>query len=185
MLLQPTTSASSATNTRPKPVETEIPTSLPKTQIPDGERPLTCMFLFFASQMHRNIQAADPDLVRRGVMPDQPTHQLDSMLARVGMHAVHSPLISKFQTFPVEIPSGAGSTSEFSEDATSMREEFHDTVMMMKFRDKRAREEWIATREWQAFMRDTEVNDVFRRMPHVRCASSARGLMDPWDSLTA
>lgn len=151
-------------------------------QMADGERPLTCMFYFFASQMKRNIQPADPDLVRRGKMPDRPTHQLDSMLARIGMHAAHSPLISKFEAFPVEIPDSPGSTSESPKHP---QEQFHDTVMMMKFRDKRAREEWIVTKEWQEFMTNTNGQDVFRRMPHVRCASSVRGLMDPMDSLTA
>lgn len=174
MLLQRTAAASRSASDEPR-------TSPRSTQLPDNERPLTCMFFFFASQMQRNIQPADADLVRRGKVPNQPTHQLDTLLARVGMHAAHSPLISKFETFPVEIPAAA------SEDTNTLssRDEIHDTVMMLKFRDRRAREQWIATREWQAFMRDTEAKDVFRRMPHVRCASSVRGLMDPWDSLTA
>lgn len=177
MLLQRTNAAST---TRLKPGESEADRRA--TQLADGERPLTCMFFFFASQMKRNIQPADPDLVKRGKMPDRPTHQLDSMLARIGMHAAHSPLVSKFQTFPVEIPDSLGFSSKNPKPA---REEAHDTVMMMKFRDKRAREEWIATKEWQEFMRNTDGQDVFRRMPHVRCASSMRGLMDPMDSLTA
>jgi len=150
--------------------------------VADSERPLTCMFFFFASQMKRNIQPADQDLVRRGKLVDQPTHQLDSMLARLGMHAAHSPLVTKFQTYPVEIPDAPG----FSErNPKPSREEVHDTVMMMKFRDKRAREEWIATKEWQDFMQKTDGQQVFRRMPHVRCASSVRGLMNPIDILTA
>lgn len=177
MLLRQTTAA---TIRRPKPGDPEADHQ-PK-QVADGERPLTCMFYFFASQMKQNIQPADTDLVRRGKMPDQPTHQLDSMLARIGMHAAHSPLISKFETFPVEIPDIPSSTSEKQKPP---REQVHDTVMLMKFRDKRAREEWIVTKEWQEFMANTNGQDVFRRMPHVRCASSLRGLMDPMDSLTA
>ncbi|OAP61094.1 hypothetical protein AYL99_03295 [Fonsecaea erecta] len=141
----------------------------------DAQRPLTCMFYFFASQMKRNVQRADQDLVRRGKLEDKPTHQLDSMIARLGMHAAFSPLISKFDTYPVDI----------SNAAPASRDDVHDTVMIMKFRDKRAREEWIATKEWQDFMRETEGQQVFRRMPHVRCASSLRGLMDPMDILTA
>lgn len=151
-------------------------------QLRDSERPLTCMFFFFASQMKRNIQPADQDLVRRGKVIDQPTHRLDSMLARVGMHAALSPLVTDFQTYPVEILDAPGFSQK---NPKSSREEIHDSVMMMKFRDKRAREEWIATKEWQDFMAKTEGEQVFRRMPHVRCASSVRGLMDPIDSLTA
>ncbi|KAH0846469.1 hypothetical protein AYO21_11247 [Fonsecaea monophora] len=141
----------------------------------DGQRPLTCMFYFFASQMKRNVQPADQDLVRRGKLEDKPTHQLDSMITRLGMHAAFSPLISKFETYPVQIP----------ETDPASREEVHDTVMIMKFRDKRARQEWIATKQWQDFMEETESQQVFRRMPHVRCASSLRGLMDPIDIVTA
>lgn len=152
------------------------------SKLADGDRPLTCMFFFFASQMKHNLQAADQELVRRGRMPDCPTHKLDSMIDRIGMHASYSPLISKFDTYPVEIPENvAGSRSK----AALSRQEAHDTVMMIKFRDKRAREDWIATKEWQDFMHSTDAEGVFRRMPHVRCASSLRGLMDPVDSLLA
>ncbi|KIV91373.1 hypothetical protein PV10_05918 [Exophiala mesophila] len=151
-------------------------------QIADGDKPLTCMFFFFASQMKHNLQAADPDLVRRGRMLDRPTHKLNSMIDRIGMHASYSPLIAKFETYPVEIPeprAGPRPKQRLS------REEAHDTIMMIKFRDKRAREDWIATKEWQEFVQSTDSERVFRRMPHVRCASSLRGLMDPVDSLLA
>ncbi|KAI1613831.1 hypothetical protein EDD36DRAFT_208517 [Exophiala viscosa] len=148
----------------------------------DYERPLTCMFFFFASQMKRNIQPADPDLVRRGKIVDQPTHRLDSMLARLEMHAALSPLVTDLQTYPVEIPDAPAFSQK---DPKPSREEVRDSVMTIKFRDKRAREEWIATKEWQDFMAKTEGEQVFRRMPHVRCASSMRGLMDPLDMLTA
>ncbi|KIX98208.1 uncharacterized protein Z520_06288 [Fonsecaea multimorphosa CBS 102226] len=150
----------------------------------DGQRPLTCMFYFFASQMKQNVQPPDQDLVRRGKLEDKPTHQLDSMIARLAMHAAFSPLISKFETYPVEIPNTAPASAR-QKNRTASREQVHDSVMIMKFRDKRARQEWIATKEWQDFMRETEGQQVFRRMPHVRCASSLRGLMDPMDILTA
>ncbi|KAK4939232.1 hypothetical protein LTR10_020428 [Elasticomyces elasticus] len=151
-------------------------------QARDSERPLTCMFFFFASQMKHNIQPADQDLVRRGKVVDQPTHKLDSMLARLEMHAAHSPLVTDLQTYPVEIPNAPGFSQRNSEP---LREKIHDSVMTIKFRDRRAREEWIATKEWQDFMAKTEGEQVFRQMPHVRCASSMRGLMDPIDMLTA
>ncbi|EXJ93105.1 hypothetical protein A1O3_01661 [Capronia epimyces CBS 606.96] len=149
--------------------------------IADSERPLTCMFYFFASQMKRNIQPADRDLVRRGITIDGPTHRLDSMLARIGMHAAYSPLITKFETFPMEIPDDPG----FSQRNPQISRDVHDTVLLVKFRNKGAREEWIMTKEWQDFMQKTEGEQVFRRIPHVRCASSVRGLMDPIDILTA
>jgi hypothetical protein len=140
------------------------------------------MFFFFASQMKRNIQPADPDLVRRGRLVSQPTHKLDNMIAKVGMHAAHSPLVTGLHTYPVEIPDAPGFSKR---NPKPPRELVHDTVMMMKFRDKRARDEWIVTKEWQEFMRRTDGEQVFRRMPHVRCASSIKGLMSPIDSLTA
>src|ERR1700761_3104163 len=80
-------------------------------QAADNDRPLTCMFYFFASQMQRNIQPADQDLVRRGTVSDKPTHQLDSMIARLGMLAAFSPLVAKFETFPAEIPDPRPETS--------------------------------------------------------------------------
>ncbi|KAJ9637580.1 uncharacterized protein PV06_09461 [Exophiala oligosperma] len=153
------------------------------SQIADSQRPLTCMFYFFASQMKRNIQPADRDLVQRGRLPDEPTHKLDTMVARLRMQAAFSPHVTKFETYPVEIPDPA--PTWLKREARPSPEEIHDTVMLMKFRNKRAREEWIATKEWQEFMTKTEGEQVFRRMPHVRCASSLRGLMDPVDILTA
>jgi hypothetical protein len=172
MLLQRTAQSEQATEAKPGHDAKEA----------SDTRPLTCMFFFFASQMKRNIQPADQDLVRRGIVLDQPTHRLDSMVAKIGMHAAHSPLVAKFQTYPVEIPDAPGWSDR---NPKPSRQDTHDTVMLMKFRDKRAREEWIATKEWQDFMTKTEGEQVFRRMPHVRCASSIRGLMDPVDMLTA
>ncbi len=153
-------------------------------QAADGERPLTCMFYFFASQMQRSIQPADQDLVRRGKVEDKSTHQLDSMIARLSMQAAFSSLIQKFDTYPTEIPDPRPETLRRKKPAPSA-EEVHDTVLIMKFRDKRARQDWIATKEWQDFIQKTDAKGVFRRMPHVRCASSVRGLMDPVDILTA
>ncbi|KAJ9612138.1 hypothetical protein H2200_003735 [Cladophialophora chaetospira] len=153
-------------------------------QAADDGRPLTCMFYFFASQMKRNIQPADEDLVRRGRIEDKPTHQLDSMIARISMHAAFSPLVAKFATYPTQIPDPRPEPSRRKRPAPPQKE-VHDTVLIMKFRDKRARREWIATKEWQDFMQQTDRKEVFRRMPHVRCASSVRGLMDPVDILTA
>lgn len=165
-----------------RPAATEKKAGRDPKDAADSGRPLTCMFFFFASQMKRNIQPADQDLVRRGKVVDQPMHRLDSMVARIGMHAAHSSLVTNFQTYPVDIPDAPGWSERNSKPP---REDIHDTVMLMKFRDKRAREEWIATKEWQDFMTKTEGEQVFRRMPHVRCASSVRGLMDPVDMLTA
>jgi hypothetical protein len=152
--------------------------------VADDDRPLTCMFYFFASQMQRNIQPADPDLVRRGRVADKPTHQLDSMLARLSMQAAFSPLVSKFETYPTQIPDQRPQDVRQRKPKTCS-DEVHDTVLIVKFRDKRARQEWIATKEWQQFRQATQSQEVFRRMPHVRCASSVRGLMDPVDILTA
>ena len=153
-----------------------------RQKLNDSDKPITCMFYFFASQMEKNIESADPDLVRRQKIPDRPTHKFENMLARIGIHASYSPLVSRFETYLVEIPDApAASAGNLKEQ----RETVHDTVLMMKFRSKRGREDWIATKEWQAFMKRTESEDVFRRMPHVRCASSTRGLMDPIDILTA
>lgn len=175
MLLQRTTRGQEIAATRTRE-------QIDARAVADSERPLTCMFYFFASQMKHNIQPADQDLVRRGIAVDKPTHRLDSMLARVGMHAAHSPLITRFETFPMEIPD----PPRFSKRNPKLpREEVHDTVLLMKFRNKGAREEWIMTKEWQEFMQKSEGELVFRRLPHVRCASSLRGLMDPVDILTA
>src|ERR1700742_3341018 len=97
-------------------------------QAADGDRPLTCMFYFFASQMKRNIQPADQDLVRRGRVEDKPTHQLDSMIARLGMHAAFSPLVSKFETYPTEIPDPRPEAARRRKPAPSS-DEIHDTVL--------------------------------------------------------
>lgn len=133
-----------------------------------AEQPLTCMIYFFASQMGRNVQnQTNPP----------PTHPLEKLISKVGTHAAFSPLVTKFETFPVEIPELPGRKPKFP------KEVMHDTMLLMKFRSKRAREEWIATREWREFMEKTESEGVFRRIPHVRCAASLKGLSDPMEVL--
>jgi hypothetical protein len=56
-------------------------------------------------------------------------------------------------------------------------------MLLVGFPHKRAWEQWIMTKEWQRFMRQTEEEQVFRRDPRVRCASSLKGLSDPMDVL--
>lgn len=137
------------------------------------------MIYFFASQMQKHVSKPAED-VQRSNPPNVQIHRLDALLAKVGMHASYSPLVARFETIPVEIPETPGSSRP-----KAPRHTVHDTVLLMKFGSKRAREEWIATREWQEFMEKTEKEAVFRRIPHVRCARSMKGLMDPIDVLTA
>jgi hypothetical protein len=139
----------------------------PPPSLGTNERPLMCMMYFFASQMNWNISTSST--------PEQ--HPLDKLLSKVGIHAAFSPHVTQFETFPVEIPQPPGRKSKVS------REVNHDTMLFMKFRSKRAREEWIATKEWREFMEKTESEGVFRRIPHVRCAGSLRGLSDPMEVL--
>lgn len=175
MLLQ----RSDLAGSRPKDETKRVP-SLRQS---NSEQPLTCMFYFFASQMKNNVESADPDLVRRRRVQDKPTHKLDNMLSRIGMYAAFSPLVIRFETYPVEIPDAPGFGNNRPKPP---REQVHDTVLMMKFPDKKAREEWIASKEWQEFMQKSDADpSLFRRMPHVRCASSTKGLMDPIDILTS
>jgi len=143
----------------------------PSTSTERSEPSLTCMIYFFASQMSRNVQTPSP--------PDQgpPVHRLEKLISKVGAHAAFSPLVTQFETFPVQIPELTGRKPKFSKDS------MHDTMLLIKFRSKRAREEWIATKEWIEFMQKTESEGVFRRIPHVRCAGSLRGLSDPMEVL--
>ena len=104
-------------------------------------------------------------------------HPLDALLKKIGVHAAFSPLVTQFETFPVEIPQPPGRGIKVPRDLN------HDTMLLVKFRSKRAREEWIATREWRDFMEKTDSEGVFRRMPHVRCAGSLKGLSDPLEVL--
>ena len=90
--------------------------------------------------MKHNIQPPNPDLVRRRRVEDKPAHRLDTMISRLGMQAAFSPLISKFETHPLEIPDSRPKESRRRKPAPPP-DEIHDTVLIMKFRDKRAREE--------------------------------------------
>lgn len=162
------------------------------TQKQQDEPPLFCMIYFFASQMSRNLLHQQETAARSSSANTSPTpppqHKLDAMLSKVSIHASFSPHITRFETFPVEIPKlpvedrrrWMGRVKE-----PPSRESIHDTMLLMKFQNKRAREEWIATREWMEFMEGTEREGVFRRLPHVRCARSLKGLRDPMEILSA
>ncbi|KKZ63685.1 hypothetical protein EMCG_01992 [[Emmonsia] crescens] len=145
-------------------------------------KPLVCVIFFFASQMSRNIQTArappgvDPPFNNRSEPPK--VHRLDNLLSEVQEHAQVSPLVTKFETFPVEMaPPGRprGTT----------REAMHDTMLLVNFKNKQAWKEWIQTKEWQNFMQKTEKEAVFRRLPHVTCANSLKGLRNPVEVLMA
>jgi hypothetical protein len=132
------------------------------------------MMYFFASQMRQNMQpAVDSDKT----LPTTQTHPLDRLLSKISTHAAFSPLITRFETFPVETPLPPGRRPQAPRDVN------HDTLLLVKFRSARAREEWIRTREWREFMERTEREAVFRRLPHVRCAGSLKGLGDPMEVL--
>lgn len=145
--------------------------------------PLACMIYFFASQMNRNLSlAAIRSDSRSGESTDiVKVHRLDTLLAKISVHASFSPLITYFETFPVEIPP---TTAQLKRQNKPPKEAVHDTLLLVKFRSKRAREEWIETREWREFMQQTEAEDIFRRIPHVRCARSFKGLKDPIEVLS-
>jgi hypothetical protein len=147
------------------------------------EDPLICMMYFFASQMGRNLQSTPQSSIDRSGQLSTTTlvHRLDTLLARVGIHASFSPLITQFETFPVEI-SEVHAQSRWRTNPP--KNSIHDTMLLVKFRSKRAREEWIETREWREFMQKTEAEGVFRRIPHVRCARSLKGLKDPIEVLS-
>ncbi|KLJ13133.1 hypothetical protein EMPG_11916 [Blastomyces silverae] len=147
-----------------------------------GGKPLVCVIFLFASQMSRNIQTAR---VPPGVEPssnsqsDPPkVHRLDNLLSEVQEHAHASPLVTKFETFPVEMaPPGR--------PRETTREAMHDTLLLVNFKNKQAWQEWIQTKEWQDFMQKTEREGVFRRLPHVTCANSLKGLRNPLEVLMA
>lgn len=135
-----------------------------------AEAPLTCMIYFFATQMRQNSRVVDTYTA-----PAPATHPLDALLARIGTHAAFSPLVMHFETFPVEVTL-SGPPSSHRSRGLLPRDVNHDTLLLISFRSARAREEWIRTREWHEFMERTERDGVFRRLPHVRCAGSVRGL---------
>lgn len=138
------------------------------------EKSLTYMIYFFASQMPQNIQVVKdsrtPSSLVDGKSSPVYAHRLDDLLSEVKRHAHLSPFVSRFETFPVEMPPGPPKNTS--------REVMHDTMLLVGFLHKRACEQWTTTKEWQRFMEKTERERVFRREPHVRCASSLRGLSD-------
>ncbi|KAK2796504.1 hypothetical protein FQN50_009517 [Emmonsiellopsis sp. PD_5] len=147
-------------------------------------KPLVCMIFFFASQMSHNIETAKPAVADANSPPtpsqSEPSmvHRLDTLLSEVQGHARANPLVTKFETIPVEMaPPGRprGTT----------RESMHDTLLLVNFQNKQAWRQWIQTKEWQEFMQRTERELVFRRLPHVRCANSLKGLRDPLEVLLA
>jgi hypothetical protein len=152
------------------------------TSAQKSTEPLVCIIYFFASQMSRNLQTAPSSSGRKvGQTPEtNSVHRLDTLLAKIGMHASFSPLITQFETLPVEIPE----VPMQSRWQKRPPKEVHDTLLLVKFRSTRAREEWIQTREWREFMQQTEAEDVFRRIPHVRCARTLKGLRDPMEVLS-
>lgn len=179
---------------------------LTTSQTPNNEdKPLTCLFYFFHSQMsHHVCSAPDPDLVSRGRQSsDAPVHRLDTLLTRLKMHATFSPLIASFDTYPIAVESTFSASVDVRRQARRamlgrwVRGEFseggsggdagmgRDTVLLMEFRTKRGREEWMASREWQEFYQGVEGERVCRRMPHVRCAGSLRGLGSVREVLSA
>lgn len=148
------------------------------------DEPLTCIMYFFASQMSRNLQTAPSSSVSKigQTTATPPVHRLDTLLVKIGVHASFSQLITQFETFPVEIPEVAAQSKWRKRPS---KEAFHDTMLLVKFRSTKAAEEWIETREWMEFIQQTEAENVFRRIPHVRCARSLKGLRDPIEILSA
>lgn len=157
---------------------------MPKSR---GEQPLTCLFYFFHSHKRAHLSSVpDPDLVSRNRQdPSIPVHRLDTHLIRLQMHASFSPLIKSFDRYPVAVdglqPPAIGSRNDAAASVNLGR----DTAVLIEFRDKRAQEDWLATREWQEFYRNVNIDGACRATPHVRCARSLRGLMDISEVLTA
>jgi hypothetical protein len=169
---------SSSTST-PKSKDERPPS--PSFQSREQEKPLTCMIYFFASQMSRNLQAPPQPALTFPPQPSPPpTHLLDTLLANLRTHALHHPnLVTRFDLFPVEIP------PPYPRHVPQLpKETMHDTMLIVKFRSKQAREAFIATRGWGEFMEKTEKEGVFRRLPHVRCAMTVKGLRDPIEVLS-
>lgn len=103
---------------------------------------------------------------------------MDTLLAQVQKHANRSPYVTRFEPIPVEMaPPGR--------PAGTSRDEMHDILLLASFKDKSAWQKWIATPEWQQFMQKTENEAVFRRIPHVRCAHSLKGLRNTFEVLMA
>lgn len=147
----------------------------------EKEKPLACIIFFFASQMTYNLQttpATGLNSENAAGKCEARNHQLDSLLAEVREHANQSPYVTRFEAIPVEIaPPGRprGTSSQ----------EMHDTLLLASFKSKNAWGQWIQTSEWKHFMQETADKGVFRRIPHVRCAHSLKGLRNPFEVLMA
>ncbi|KAH8701817.1 hypothetical protein BGW36DRAFT_394621 [Talaromyces proteolyticus] len=143
-------------------------------------KPLSCIIYFFASQMSYNLEspATGLDTKTENGHSSEKVHRLDTFLAEVQEHANNSPYVTRFETIPVEM------TPPGRPKGTS-RQEMHDTLLLASFKNKTAWRRWIETPEWQQFMQKTEKNAVFRRIPHVRCAHSLKGLRNPFEVLMA
>jgi hypothetical protein len=144
-------------------------------------KPLSCTIFFFASQMSRNLEevnSSSTELTNGATRSSARVHRLDTLLSQIQLHADRSPYVTRFEAVPVEMapPGRPQGTS---------REEMHDTLLFASFKSKRAWENWIQTPEWQQFMQSTEKEGVFRRIPHVACAHSLKGLRNPLEVLMA
>lgn len=146
------------------------------------EKPLSCTIFFFASQMSRNLEASttssSAESMNERSHSSARVHRLDTLLSQVQRHADRSPYVTRFETIPVEMPPPGRPRG-------TSRDEMHDTLLLVSFKSKRAWEQWIQTPEWQHFMQSTEKEGVFRRIPHVRCAHSLKGLRNPLEVLMA
>ncbi|KAF3406940.1 hypothetical protein DPV78_001527 [Talaromyces pinophilus] len=143
-------------------------------------KPLSCMIFFFASQMLSNLEspAASGGSADESRISRTRAHRLDVLLAEVGEHANHSPYVTRFEPIPVEMSPPGRPTG-------TSRDEMHDVLLLASFKDKTAWQKWIETPEWQRFMQRTENEAVFRRIPHVRCAHSHKGLRNTLEVLMA
>jgi hypothetical protein len=146
----------------------------------EKEKPLACIIFFFASHMTYNLQNPVTGLKSENAAggSEVRNHQLDSLLAEVREHANQSPYVTRFEAIPVEMaPPGRprGTSSQ----------EMHDTLLLASFKSKNAWRQWIQTSEWKHFMQETANKGVFRRIPHVRCAHSLKGLRNPFEVLLA
>lgn len=150
---------------------------------PKQEKPLSCIVFFFASQMSSNLQPRHMltglTNERIGALTRQTrVHRLDVLLTEVREHANRSPYVTRFEPIPVEM-------SPPGRPKGTTRDEMHDVLLLASFRNKTAWQKWIETPEWQRFMQKTENEAVFRRMPHVRCAHSLKGLRNTLEILMA
>lgn len=142
----------------------------------------------------------DPELVRRKLQdPGRPVHRLDTHLIRLQMAAAFDPNVKSCQVIPVAVDGEHAVAQDRTlfngvkrqmREVGSRREETtadtaRDSVLFIEFLSKAGRQSWMASREWKQFYDGVNAEDVFRKLPHVRCARSFRGLMDVTDVLTA